>query len=276
MLQRVGSACNRSQLPVNFALDVDDVEKHFDTRQLRGERQRREVENISQRQVGAALVGHVERGQLLVDDEEMQHGIPVDVLVVGIGLLRQHQPEAFFLAETRGEAERVLAPVHVALVVRDRIHAHRLPLLDIVSRSLLIFRRHERAAAPLVNVRARVEQELHHRRVLVDDGNVQDVLAVVLVAHVNVVDELRVEAQQTLGQVSVQRRGIQQAQMENRFTHCAALLSTTNGKSMNFSKQHFIETEFSVFLLFLWKNRFGKIVARLPLCPTPLPCMQTD
>lgn len=211
-------------MPVNLALDVDNVEEHFDARQLSRQGQRREIQKVLDVQIGAGLVAHVEGGELFVNDEHVENSVAVDVLIIGIGVLRQHQPIALLLTQARGEAQRILAPVNVALVVGDRIDAHRLLLDDVVSRSLLIFRRHKSATTALVDFRAGVEEKLHHRRVLVDDGNVQNILAIIFVAHVNVIDELRIEAEKALRQVGVQRRCIQQAQMENRFANSAALL----------------------------------------------------
>lgn len=52
---------------------------------------------------------------LLVDDKHVQHGVAVGVLLVGVGAARQDQPVALLLAEAGREAERILAPVHVAI-----------------------------------------------------------------------------------------------------------------------------------------------------------------
>lgn len=57
----------------------------------------------------------------LVNDEHVEDGVAVGVLVVGVGVPGQNQPVAFLLAEAGGETERVLAPVHVAVVICQRI-----------------------------------------------------------------------------------------------------------------------------------------------------------
>lgn len=174
--------------------------------------------------IGAGLVAHVEGGKFFVNDEHVKNGVAVDVLIIGIGVLSQHQPVAFLLTQARSEAQRIFAPVNVAVVVGDRIDAHRLLLDDVVSRSLLIFRRHKSSTTALVNFRTGVEEKLYHRWILIDDGDVQNILAIIFVAHVNVIDELRIEAEKALRQVGVQRRCIQQAQMENCFANSTALL----------------------------------------------------
>jgi hypothetical protein len=53
----------------------------------------------------------------LVNDQHVKDGVAVGVLVVGVGVSRQNQPVALLLAEARGETQRVLAPVHVAVVI---------------------------------------------------------------------------------------------------------------------------------------------------------------
>lgn len=44
----------------------------------------------------------------------MEGGVAVRVLVIGVSTLGEHQPEALLLPEARGEAERILAPIHVS------------------------------------------------------------------------------------------------------------------------------------------------------------------
>lgn len=68
------------------------------------------------------------------------------------------------------------APVVIGL----RCDAHPLVVQAVEPRRLLVLRGHEIAEASLVNdariIRPAVEKELDHRRVLVHDSDVQDVL----------------------------------------------------------------------------------------------------
>lgn len=156
----------------------------------------------------------------------MQNGIPVRVLGVRIGPLGQHQPVALLLSQTGGEGQGILPPIHVPLVIRLRVDVDPLVVHTVAPRGLLVFGAHEVPETPLLELDAGLQEELDHGRVLVDDGDVQHVLAcgvshlklvwrrrsvwgtVVFVRHVNVVDELRVEAEEALGDVGVERRGV--------------------------------------------------------------------
>ena len=56
--------------------------------------------------------------ELLINDEHVEHGVAVRVLLVGICASGEYQPVAFFLAQAGCEAQWILAPVHVTVYMR--------------------------------------------------------------------------------------------------------------------------------------------------------------
>ena len=112
----------------------------------------------------------------------------------------------------------------------------------VAARRLLVFGAHEVTEAALVVTGTVVQQELGHHRIFVDDRHVQHVLScgtvhhlswsltvgsfdfwitIILLVHVDVVDELGEDFDDSFGQVRVQRRRAEETQMQDRFTNAA-------------------------------------------------------
>lgn len=76
---------------------------------------------------------------------------------------------------------------------------------------LLVITCEELARASLMYVSALHEQVLDQIRVLGHDGHVEGILAVVVLAHVDIVDHTRVEHEQALGYLDVDVGAVQHA-----------------------------------------------------------------
>lgn len=134
----------------------------------------------------------------------MKNRVSIEILVIWISFLRQHESVALLLTETRGKTQWVLAPIHITIVIGERTHDNRLLLNAVGSCTLLVLGTHKSTAATLVDVRTGVKEKLHHRRVLVDDCYVQHVFTVIFVAHINIIYKIRVETEETFGQIGMQ------------------------------------------------------------------------
>lgn len=134
----------------------------------------------------------------------MQNRVPIEILVIWIGFFRQHKSIALFLAETRGKTQWVFAPVNITIVIGEWTHDNRLLVDGVGSCTLLVLGTHKSTAASLVDIRTGVKEKLHHRRVLVDDCYVQHVFTVIFVAHINIIYKIRVETEETFGQIGMQ------------------------------------------------------------------------
>ncbi len=145
---------------------------------------------------------------VVVDDEEVQDRVAIGVLEVGVGALGDEEADALDLVEDGGEGERVLAEVGVALVVGVGGQRGVLVVEVVDAPLLLVVGREELAGAALVHVGALHQQVLHQARVLRHDGHVQRVLAVVVLAHVDVVDHAGEEAEHALGHLHSNKRNM--------------------------------------------------------------------
>ena len=112
-----------------------------------------------------------------------------------------------YLVEDGGEAERVLPPGHVPLVVCPQGDEDLLEVEAVPAVRLLVVGAEEGAVAAAVDVDALVQEELDHDGVLGHDGEVEGVLPVVLLRHVDVVDHLREGLEQAPRQQEVRLQG---------------------------------------------------------------------
>uniref|UniRef100_A0A1I8HC94 C3H1-type domain-containing protein n=1 Tax=Macrostomum lignano TaxID=282301 RepID=A0A1I8HC94_9PLAT len=211
--QRMSHAHHIAVVPADFAVEHEDEVVHLG--RLGGQSEWRESlvildvqPRLLVRQQDEEFLRHFQVHVGLVDDQDMQHGVAVGVLPVGVGVPRKQQPHALLLATAGGEAQGVQVLV---IQVADSL-------------VLLILAAEEGAKAALVNVGPVIQQELHHHRVLVGDGDVQHSLAVVHVQQVDVVDHLGIKLDDPPGYIHVNRRGIQEAQVQAGLAHRAPLL----------------------------------------------------
>lgn len=112
------------------------MEENFGFGQFGRQRQRSQVQIILYVDVGPSFIGHVKSHlqkmfllnylcikkilslyHFLVNDQHVKDGVAVGVLVVWVGVSGQNQSIALLLAEAGGKTQRVLAPVHVAVVI---------------------------------------------------------------------------------------------------------------------------------------------------------------
>ena len=98
--------------------------------QIRCHGQGGEAELVVDVDGGPALHGHVEHLDVVEDHQDVGDGAPVDVLHIRVAALGQDEPVALLLVEDCSEAVGILAPGHVAVVVRlvpqhDLLHLHR-------------------------------------------------------------------------------------------------------------------------------------------------------
>lgn len=139
VLQRVGGLAHAPVRPVHLALLAHDPAEHLlgqlstwpapthlFLRQIGGQGERRQVLSVLHvqlRPVLQALVEHLltrtvsprpaRTHPVVVDGADVEHGVAVGVLPVGVGAVRAEQSEAVDLREAGREGQWVLAPVQV-------------------------------------------------------------------------------------------------------------------------------------------------------------------